>query len=220
MILPSSRYPPDSKILSACDRFNYMPTIFAHGAIGFTAARGFSTNPYNDRLIMASVILAALPDVDGLFISLIPYRHLLGHRGLTHSLLFAAVAGTITALIFVHNGWNDGHPRARFAAFFTLVTASHGFFDAMTNGGLGVAFLAPFDNTRFFFPFRPIPVSPMSVAGLLTKRGWHVIAVELGLFWTFALAAGLWDRRSSARLIAASLSIAAGALAWLFALRP
>nr|HRC76832.1 rhodanese-like domain-containing protein [Kouleothrix sp.] len=33
----------------------------------------------------------------------------------------------------------------------------HGVLDAMTDGGLGVAFFAPFSATRYFFPFRPIP---------------------------------------------------------------
>ena len=103
-----------------------MPTIFAHGALGFTAARGFSKNPYNDRLMMATIFLTVLPDVDGLFIRFIPYGHPVGHRGFTHSLLFAVIAGLITALIFVHERWNDGYHVAKLAVYFTLVTASHG----------------------------------------------------------------------------------------------
>ena len=39
--------------------------------------------------------------------------------------------------------------------------ASHGVLDALTDGGPGVAFLAPFDDTRYFFPWRPIRVSPL-----------------------------------------------------------
>src|SRR5215831_7502105 len=50
----------------------------------------------------------------------------------------------------------------RFAlfAYLFLATASHGVLDAMTNGGLGVAFFSPFDTTRYFLPWRPIRVSP------------------------------------------------------------
>jgi inner membrane protein len=33
--------------------------------------------------------------------------------------------------------------------------------DAFTDGGLGVAFLSPFDLERSFAPFRPIAVSPL-----------------------------------------------------------
>ena len=195
-----------------------MPTIFAHGAIGFAAARTFSKTPHNDWLAMASVFLAFLPDVDGLFFRLIPYRYLLGHRGLTHSLLFAGVAGLVTASIFVQKGWNGGHTFAGLAVFFSLVTASHGFFDAMTTGGLGVAFFAPFDNTRYFFPVRPIPVSPMSLAGLMSDRGRRVITTELGLFWTFAGAVVLWRGRTRIHIVCGSLLATVGAVCWLLAL--
>ncbi|MBK8609138.1 MAG: hypothetical protein IPL84_04125 [Chitinophagaceae bacterium] len=37
------------------------------------------------------------------------------------------------------------------AGLFLLAAASHAILDAMTTGGLGVAF-SPFDNTRYFFP--------------------------------------------------------------------
>ena len=36
----------------------------------------------------------------------------------------------------------------------------------MTDNGLGVAFFALFEPTRYFFPFRPLPTFPMSVANL------------------------------------------------------
>lgn|SRR5262249_51654628 len=195
-----------------------MPTIFTHGAIGYTAVKPYLKNPFNDRLIMASIILSVLPDVDGLFYTTIPYGHLFGHRGLTHSLLFAVVAGLATALIFLQTKWRDEHSFGALALFFTMVTASHGFFDAMTNGGLGVAFLAPFDNTRYFFPFRPIPVSPMTVRGLLSERGLYVMQVELGLFWTFAIAAALWDRRNLRRIAGACVVAAVGVVSWYYAL--
>lgn len=194
-----------------------MPTIFAHGAIGFTAAKVISDHPANRRLISAAAILAILPDVDGLFFGLIPYRHPLGHRGFTHSLLFATLAGAVTAFIFVHKQWNGGHTFAKLAVFFSLVIASHGVFDAMTTGGLGVAFFSPFDNTRHFFPFRPIPVSPMSAEALLTKRGMRVLSAEFGFFWTFAAAAALWEQGNLWRMIAAVIFASLGVAAWMLA---
>src|SRR5262249_20927721 len=135
-----------------------MPTIFAHGAFGYTAAKLFRGKAANRSLVLASITLAFLPDVDALLLPLIPYHHPLGHRGLTHSLLFATCCGMAAALLLRRA--DRSIPWPRLALFFTLVTASHGFFDAMTTGGLGVAFFAPFDNTRYFFPYRPIPVSP------------------------------------------------------------
>jgi inner membrane protein len=67
--------------------------------------------------------------------------------------------------------------------FFFLVTASHGFLDAFTDGGLGIAFLAPFDDTRYFFPWRPIEVAPLGLTRMFTLDGWSVIRSELLWVW-------------------------------------
>ena len=55
--------------------------------------------------------------------------------------------------------------------------ASHGVLDALTDGGSGVAFLAPFDDTRYFFPWRPIRVSPFW-GGFFTPRGLETVTSE------------------------------------------
>ena len=53
-----------------------------------------------------------------------------------------------------------GTPRGRTLVFLLFVAmASHGVLDALTDGGRGVGFLIPFSSERFFFPWRPIPVS-------------------------------------------------------------
>ncbi len=49
--------------------------------------------------------------------------------------------------------------------FLFVATISHGILDALTDGGLGVAFFAPFVNTRYFFPWTPIKVSPIGAGG-------------------------------------------------------
>src|SRR5678815_3579050 len=65
---------------------------------------------------------------------------------------------------------------------FTPVTASHGLLDALTNGGRGIGFFAPFSNHRYFFPWRPIQVSPIGV-GFFSPRGLRVLASEAGWIW-------------------------------------
>jgi len=174
--------------------------------------------PIDSRMLIASILLPILPDADALLLRWIPYEHPFGHRGFTHSLLFAALVGMVTAALAVRGKWSPGHSFLKLAIFFASITASHGLFDAMTTGGSGVAFFAPFDNTRYFLPWRPIPVSPMSAAGLMTPRGWRVIRWEFALFWLFAIAAALWDRRSAARTIIAALLLIAGVIAWFQAL--
>ena len=62
--------------------------------------------------------------------------------------------------------------------YFAAITASHGLLDALTNGGRGIAFFAPFSNHRFFFPWRPIQVSPIGV-GFFSARGFAVLQSEL-----------------------------------------
>jgi inner membrane protein len=47
--------------------------------------------------------------------------------------------------------------------YFFLSAASHGLLDALTDGGLGVAFFSPFEQTRYFFPVRPVAVSPIGI---------------------------------------------------------
>jgi inner membrane protein len=61
----------------------------------------------------------------------------------------------------------------------------------LTNGGLGCALFWPFDDTRYFAPWRPIPVSPIGL-GFFSAYGMFIAVVELvvfsPLFW-FGLSA-------------------------------
>ena len=166
-----------------------MPTIFTHAVIGSAAAKVFQNDPVNRPALIACALLSLLPDVDGLFFGIIPYAHVLGHRGFTHSLLFATLIGVLTAWIFVWRKLISQPELGLYAVLFASVMASHGVLDAFTSGSLGVAFFAPFHVSRYVFPYRPIPVSPMSAAALLSARGWRVISAELWMLWTFAAAA-------------------------------
>jgi inner membrane protein len=197
-----------------------MPTVFSHAAIGFVAAK-FATEATepNTQIVLASMVLSALPDADALFLGLIPYNHPFGHRGFTHSLVFAAIIGVATALVFSKAGWANQHSFWSLAIIFSVVTASHGFFDAMTDGGLGVAFFAPFTNHRYFLPLRPIPVAPLSLEGLMTARGLQVFRAEAELFWTFTLAAVFWSRRNVWRNVVAALCAVVGTIFWVLALK-
>ena len=67
--------------------------------------------------------------------------------------------------------------------YFFLVTASHGILDAMTDGGLGVAFFAPFNNSRYFLPWRPVMVSPIGVGPFFSRYGLNVLLSEVVWIW-------------------------------------
>jgi membrane-bound metal-dependent hydrolase YbcI (DUF457 family) len=63
-----------------------------------------------------------------------------------------------------------------------LAAASHPLLDMLTDGGLGVALLAPFSWSRYFFPFRPIPVSAIGVDGdTCLVLAWEAVFSPLAL---------------------------------------
>jgi inner membrane protein len=123
-----------------------------------------------------------LPDADVIGLRLgVPYGGMLGHRGLTHSLIFACVVGLAAAVPFGVGvrPWE----RFQIALCIAVATASHGILDAFTDGGRGVAFFAPFDATRYFFPETPIKVAPLAAHTFFSQRGLSVLASEFVWAW-------------------------------------
>jgi len=149
-----------------------MASLFGHGIVGFTVARVIDVK--NIKWLVAFAIGSSmLPDLDVITFNFgIPYSHPFGHRGFTHSILFGLIWAIV--LIFVLGKKNK---TTWFLVIF-LSTISHGVLDAMTSGGRGVGFLIPFNNTRFFFPFRKIQVSPIGVEEFFSDWGLQVIYSE------------------------------------------
>ena len=160
-----------------------MPSVFSHAIAAVAVGGVVVAGPARLTIWGLGAVCAVLPDVDVISFHLgLPYGHMLGHRGLSHSLLFAAgLASIATALL--RRTRTASSSLARLWLFFFLATASHGVLDAMTNGGLGVAFFAPFSDARYFFPWRPIVVSPISVGEFFGPRGLRVMWSELGWVW-------------------------------------
>ena len=165
-----------------------MPSVFTHAAAALSLGTAFRRPGPPARFWTLGALCAALPDVDVVAFRFgVPYAHVLGHRGLTHSLLFAALlAAAVVAAAFRGAEWRGA--RGRVWTFLFLATASHGVLDAMTSGGLGVAFFAPLDDTRYFLPWRPILVSPIGVRRFFQGRGLAVLASELRWVWLPAAA--------------------------------
>ena len=159
-----------------------MPSVFSH-AIAAVAVGGVAVaGPSRLTIWGLGALCSVLPDMDVIsFYFGLSYGHVLGHRGLSHSLLFAAGLASIMA-VPVQRTWT-AIPFAQLWTFFFLATASHGLLDAMTNGGLGVAFLAPFSGARYFLPWRPIVVSPISIREFVGPRGLGVMWSEIGWIW-------------------------------------
>lgn len=150
-----------------------MASVFGHSIVGFTLAKVIDSK--NTKwLLLAAIFSTILPDFDVITFHFgIAYEDAFGHRGFTHSILFAVIWALI--LMFA---LGRKHKLIWFLVIF-LSTFSHGILDAMTTGGKGVGFLIPFNNARFFFSFRPIKVSPIGISKFLSNWGVQVILSEL-----------------------------------------
>ena len=155
-----------------------MPTIFSHALAGAALGTVFPLPARPARHLVAGALCAVIPDADVVaFWFGMPWGHVLGHRGITHSLSFAAIlAAVVVGSAFRGRTW-EGR-RGTVWLFLFLATASHGILDALTDGGPGVAFLAPFDDTRYFLPWQPLPVSPISLERFFSARGRRVLEAE------------------------------------------
>lgn len=165
-----------------------------HVIVGIAASRleGADTrHARSSRYVSAAAwsLLSLLPDADVVGFSMgVRYGDAWGHRGATHSFAFALAVASGAAMAAPA----FGRRRWRTALIAAIVVASHPLLDTLTDGGLGCALLWPFDLTRYFAPFRPIPVAPIGLA-FLSPSGLFVSTVEFVL-----LAPLLWLTRAGA----------------------
>jgi inner membrane protein len=161
-----------------------MPTFLTHPAVPLALAWAAGRGGVSGRLLAAGVVGSVAPDLDVLAFGLgIPYAAEFGHRGFSHSLTFAFLVAALGAGMARHL---RAAPMRAFGYLFSAV-ASHGFLDAFTNGGFGIALLWPFSDQRFFAPVHPIEVAPLALSRLLSARGVTVLWSELLWVWLPAL---------------------------------
>jgi inner membrane protein len=161
-----------------------MPTAITHAAVAVAANFAFSPRNTLRKFGFLALFCSVIPDVDilGFFFGL-PYGHFLAHRGFFHSPFFSLTLTLLIMVVFFRSlqifskGW------LAYFLFFFLLSITHGFLDGLTNGGLGVAFFAPFDSGRYFLPWTPILVSPIGIRSFFSRRGWEVIKSELVWVW-------------------------------------
>lgn len=154
-----------------------MPTVFTHPVVPLAIGLGLGRKVIPTHLIAAGIAVSVLPDMDVLAFRFgVSYASDIGHRGFSHSLVFAAIVALLGA----------GYYRRCFTKtfwFLFAVATSHGVLDALTNGGLGIAFFWPFSTERFFIPVRPIEVSPLSIGRFMSARGAAVMLSEILWVW-------------------------------------
>ena len=165
-----------------------MATPISHLAVPLALSAALGPDIVSPGLMALALACAVVPDIDAVGMWLgIPYAHAFGHRGFTHSLSFSVVLAGLGAIFASELGATLS------TAFFVLLvsTVSHGLLDAITNGGLGIAFFSPFSNRRYFLPWRVIEVSPLSIFELFSLRGLRVLGSEVRHVWLPCMVFGL-----------------------------
>lgn len=157
-----------------------MPTILTHTAVPLAIGIGLGSRRVSKRLLVLGAICSMLPDLDVVaFRFNVAYADAFGHRGASHSLVFALALGILAAL------FASRLRTTRLIAFLFVSSSaiSHGILDTFTNGGHGVALWWPFSMERIFSPWPVIEVSPLSLRRVFSDRGLEVILSELMWVW-------------------------------------
>ncbi len=160
-----------------------MASAFTHAFAAFAIGKS-TLKKYPAKIALLGMLCAIFPDIDVLsFYFGIPYNSFWGHRGFIHSIPFAFFFSILITSLFFKREKIFSKSWFSLIAFFFIATVSHGVLDAMTNGGLGVAFFSPFDQTRYFFPWHPVQVSPVNVHSFFSEWGIRVLKSEFIFIW-------------------------------------
>lgn len=155
-----------------------MASAFGHALIAITLGSSIKKKLRSWKFWLIGIVCTILPDADVISFPLgIPYESFWGHRGFSHSLLFALLIGILVTILFFKTNFKR-YTTYLYIIYFSICTASHALLDSMTSGGLGVAFFSPWDNTRYFLPWRPIRVSPIGIEKFIGERARIVLESE------------------------------------------
>lgn len=155
-----------------------MPTILTHAAVPLCLGLGLGTKVIPPRLLFAGIALAMVPDMDVLSFKLgVAYGNAFGHRGFTHSLLFAFVVPILCVLI--GRRWLKAS-LTRYWLFLTVSLLSHSLLDSITTGGKGVGWLWPWSDERFFAPWQVIKVAPFALCHAVWPSG-DILGTAVGV---------------------------------------
>ena len=172
-----------------------MASVFGHIAASTALGYTFFRQQSRPAVLALAAFCAAAPDLDVLAFRFgIAYESEWGHRGWTHSLVFAVGFGLLLTALFFRKDKDFW----KIALLCILATASHPLLDMLTNGGRGVALWWPFSLERLFFPWRPIQVSPLGAGAFFSEWGLAVLWSEakwIGLPGLVLVAMGWIGRR-------------------------
>ena len=159
-----------------------MASAFSHAFVALALGKTSRHPSMTWRVLFLGMACSIVPDLDVVGFSFgIRYGDLWGHRGLTHSIFFACLLSAVLVRLWYWRVTTSA--KVTLSVYFFCCTASHGVLDAMTDGGLGVAFFSPFDTSRYFFTYRPVAVSPIGIGDFFTGEAFRILASEATWIW-------------------------------------
>lgn len=124
-------------------------------ALGAVTGQAVGHRHLGRSALVAGAIAGAAPDIDVLFsIGGDWFDELVLHRGITHSLFFAPVAGPVAGLIVARLLRAAPEQRRAFVWVITCALLSHPLLDVLTS--YGTQLLMPFSDARFAIHAMPI----------------------------------------------------------------
>ena len=166
-----------------------MATFITHPLFGVGAAYAISQpQQLSRRFLTLSTFCQWIPDIDVFtYLTPIAETHPFGHRGMTHSVLFAFVLALLVVRVFYRQFTLSRWRYWGLHLWFFLITLSHGLLDALVDTRLGVAFLWPVDTQRYLFQWRPLLDNSIDISMLTSAHFWYAQLIELQ-FISFLLA--------------------------------
>lgn len=121
-----------------------------HFAVGACIGEAFAGKKIGKKAMLMGAAAQSLPDID--FIATLwldPVRDLIGHRGFTHSILFAIMATPVLSWFAEKVERKNILSFMRWNYFFAIQIFMHLFLDAFN--AYGVGWFEPFNHTRVSF---------------------------------------------------------------------
>jgi len=156
-----------------------VPSFLGHAVAGATIHALTVDEATPQRRTRGLALFCALaPDLDWFMSFLhLPGRHVLNHRGLTHSLVAAFLLALL--VVFLAFKEEDRSPRIWLCMLFSAL--SHCMLDACTLGGVGVAVFVPVTQMRFVCAWQPIQVGPIPLNPTLLRG--FLVALWTEVLW-------------------------------------
>jgi len=149
--------------MARCGGDKLMCSVLTHPVVPIALSTVFPPDTLPPTVLLVGAACSVIPDIDVIGRKFgIRSNHMLGHRGLTHLMAFAAVLGAIpTCTLF-----RSSHPDPWVLFLFLFVsTLSHALLDMLTNGGRrGVLIIR--SECRWVW----LPSAGVCILGIMVRR--------------------------------------------------